>query len=89
MTERAQVVTPTEARQASARRLNFRVLVVSMVAAIAVAGMIYYAVYANPRSAIGVPDQPAATTEPAAPATAPDTPATPDTTQTPAPDTTP
>lgn len=62
MVERAQVLTPTEARQASPRRLNFRVLIVSMFIAIAAAAMIYYAIYAHPRSAIGVPEQPAATT---------------------------
>jgi len=81
MTEPAQVVTTTEARQASARRLNFRVLVVSMVVAVAVAGMIYYAVYAHPSSPIGIPDQPAAT--------APAAPTTPDATETPAPPTAP
>lgn len=75
MTERAQVVSTTEARQASPRRLNFRVLVVSMVVAIAAAAMLYYAVYAHPGSPIGVPEQPAATSEPAAPA-APTTPET-------------
>ncbi len=67
MEQRAQVLTPTEARQASSRRLNFRVLVVSMVLAVVVAAMLYYAVYSYPRSAIGVPEQPAATTEPANP----------------------
>jgi cytochrome c-type biogenesis protein CcmH/NrfG len=67
MQERAQVLTPTEARQASSRRLNFRVLVVSMVLAVVVAAMLYYAVYSYPRSPIGVPQQPAATTEPANP----------------------
>jgi cytochrome c-type biogenesis protein CcmH/NrfG len=69
MEDRAQVLTPTEARQASPRRLNFRVLVVSMVLAIAVAAILYYAVYSHPNSAIGVPDEPAATdsAEPPAP----------------------
>jgi cytochrome c-type biogenesis protein CcmH/NrfG len=61
MAERAQVLTPTEARQASPRRLNFRVLVVSIALAIVVAAILYYAVYSYPRSAIGVPEQPPAT----------------------------
>jgi len=65
MDERAEVLTPTEARQASPRRLNFRVLVVSMLLAIAVAAILYYAVY-DSDTAISVPDEPAAT-EPAAP----------------------
>ena len=60
MEERAQVLTPTEARQASPRRLNFRVLVVSMALAVVVAAMLYYAIYAYPRSAIGVPQEPPA-----------------------------
>lgn len=69
MEDRARVLTPTEARQASARRLNFRVLVVSMLLAIIVAAILYYAVYSNPDSAIGAPEQPTAahTVEPAAP----------------------
>ncbi len=67
MEEKAQVLTPTEARQASPRRLNFRVLVISMALAVFVAGMLYYAVYSYPRSEIGVPNMPAATTQPANP----------------------
>jgi len=67
MQERAQVLTPTESRQASSQRLNFRVLVISMALAIVVAGMIYYTVYGYPRSEIGVPEPPAATTQPANP----------------------
>ena len=63
MKETAQVLTPTEARQASSRRLNFRVLVVSMLLAVIVAGILYYAVYGYPRSAIGVPRTPPAPTE--------------------------
>ncbi len=67
MHERTEVLTPTEARQASPRRLNFRVLVISMLLLVAVAATLYYAVYSYPNSAIGVPEEPAATTEPATP----------------------
>ena len=38
-------VTPTEARQASPRRLNLRVLVASMLLAVIVAAILYYALY--------------------------------------------
>lgn len=62
-----KILTPTQSRQASPRRLNFRVLVVSMALAILVAAIIYYAIYAHPSSEIGVPEQPAATTEPTNP----------------------
>jgi heme/copper-type cytochrome/quinol oxidase subunit 2 len=61
MQEDTQVLTPTESRQASPRRLNLRVLIISMVLAVFVAGMLYYAIYSYPRSAIGVPEEPAAT----------------------------
>ncbi len=61
MHERTEVLTPTEARQASPRRLNLRVLVVSMVLLVAVGAILYYAVFAYPNSAIGVPEAPAAT----------------------------
>lgn len=67
MADKAPVLTPTEARQASPRRLNFRVLVLSMALAIVVASILYYAVYGNPQSPIGVPQEPAATSEPANP----------------------
>ena len=68
MRERTEVLTPTEARQASPRRLNFRVLVISMLLAVAVAAILYYAIYSNPDSAIGVPEQePLAATEPTTP----------------------
>lgn len=67
MAEKAQVLTPTEARQASSRRLNFRVLVVSMLLAVAVAAMLFYVVYGFPDSPIGVPEEPPAASEPAAP----------------------
>jgi cytochrome c-type biogenesis protein CcmH/NrfG len=71
MRERTEVLTPTEARQASPRRMNLRVLVFSMVLLIAVAAILYYAVYGYPNSAIGVPEEPAATSEPAAPTSPP------------------
>ena len=61
MEERAPVLTPTEARQASPRRTNFRVLVISMVLAVIVAGILYYAVFAHPQSAVGLPPAPGAT----------------------------
>jgi cytochrome c-type biogenesis protein CcmH/NrfG len=61
MQDDTEVLTPTESRQASPRRLNFRVLVVSMVLAVVVAAMLYYTIYSYPRSTIGVPEQPAAT----------------------------
>jgi len=64
MEDRAQVLTTTEARQASPRRLNLRVLVVSMALAVVVAATLYYAVYTNPRSPIGIPEEPAATATP-------------------------
>jgi len=67
MQERAQILTPTESRQASPNRLNFRVLVISMALTVFVAGMLYYAVYGYPRSEIGVPVPPAATTQNANP----------------------
>ena len=43
------------------RRLNFRVLVISMVLCVIAAGILYYAVYAHPGSEIGVPPAPGAT----------------------------
>lgn len=69
MTERAPILTPTEARQGSPRRLTLRVLVFSMALAVVIAAMIYYVIYAFPRSDIGVPDEAAAptTTEQTAP----------------------
>jgi hypothetical protein len=55
MNERAEVLTPTESRQASPRKQNFRVLIISTGLAIVVAAIVYYAIYANPQSQIGVP----------------------------------
>ena len=77
----APVLTPTEARQASPRRLNLHVLIWSMLLAVVAAAVLYYGVYAKPESSIGLPkEQPAtsapppATTAPAAPETTPATP---------------
>lgn len=69
MHEQPQVLTPTEARQASPRRLNFRVLVGSMALAIVAAAILYTIVYGFPGSPIGVPEgnTPSATTAPAEP----------------------
>lgn len=74
----APVLTPTEARQASPRRLNLHVLIWSMILAVVAAAVLYYGVYAKPDSSIGLPrEQPAssapppATTAPAAPETTP------------------
>jgi cytochrome c-type biogenesis protein CcmH/NrfG len=70
MNEKTEVLTATEARQASPRRLNFRVLVFSMALAVVVAAIVYYAIYAYPDSSIGVPEvtsEEPATTEPGAP----------------------
>jgi hypothetical protein len=60
MAERAPVLTPTEARQASPRRTNLRVLVISMVLAVVVGGILYYAVFTHPHSEVGVPQAPGA-----------------------------
>jgi hypothetical protein len=60
----APVLTPTEARQASPRRMNFHVLVWSMALAVIAAAILYYAIYA-PRSPIALPKEQAATSMPA------------------------
>jgi hypothetical protein len=70
MPDKAEVLTPTESRQASPRRLNFRVLVASMLMAVVVAAVLYAFVYGYPESNIGVPETPS----PAAPPS-PSTPA--------------
>ncbi len=58
----APVLTPTEARQASPRRLNLHVLIWSMLLAVVAAAVLYYGVYAKPDSSIGLPkEQPAST----------------------------
>jgi hypothetical protein len=77
----APVLTPTEARQASPRRLNLHVLIWSMLLAVVAAAVLYYSVYAKPDSSIGVPKEepassapPPATAAPAAPEAIPATP---------------
>ena len=78
----APVLTPTEARQASPRRLNLHVLIWSMLLAVVAAAVLYYGVYAKPDSSIGSAEgatgfhrhPPPATTAPAAPETTPATP---------------
>ena len=66
---KGDVLTPTESRQASPRRLNFRVLVGSMLMAIVVAAVLYAFVYGYPESTIGMPETPpAAPSNPATPA---------------------
>jgi hypothetical protein len=71
MPDKAEVLTPTESRQASPRRLNFRVLVTSMLMAVVVAAVLYAFVYGSPQSTIGMPEVPPAA--PSEPATAPTT----------------
>ena len=58
MPNKAEVLTPTEARQASPRRLNLRVLIGSMAMAVVVAAVLYAFVYGYPESTIGVPETP-------------------------------
>jgi hypothetical protein len=74
----APILTPTEARQASPRRLNLHVLIWSMILAVAAAAVLYYGAYTKPDSSIGLPkEQPAssapppATTAPVAPEATP------------------
>jgi hypothetical protein len=47
MHEPQEVLTPTEARQASPRRTNFRVLAMSLILAIAAAAALYWVFYAG------------------------------------------
>ena len=47
MHEPREVLTPTEARQASPRRLNFRVLTMSLLLAVVAAGALYALFYAG------------------------------------------
>lgn len=68
MRHKAQILTPTESRQASPRRLNFRVLVTSMAMALVVGAVLYAVVYGFPQSSIGVPETPPAATDSTAPA---------------------
>ena len=60
----APVLTPTEARQASPRRMNLHVLVWSMALAVIVAAILYYAIYA-PQSPTALPKEQPATSAPA------------------------
>ena len=57
MHEPQEVVTPTEARQGSPRRLNFRVLVWSLALAVVVAAVLYTMFYGT--------DTPMSTPDPA------------------------
>lgn len=64
MREPQEVLTTTEARQASPRRLNFRVLVMSLVLAI-VAGVALYTVFYAGNTQVSTPEP--APTQPTAP----------------------
>jgi hypothetical protein len=77
MPEIAPVLTPTESRQASPRRMNFHVLVWSMLLAVVAAAVLYYAIYSRPESPIGMPKEvPASSAAPeSAPAAPESTPA--------------
>ena len=78
MPEIAPVLTPTESRQASPRRMNFHVLVWSMLLAVIAGAVLYYAVYSRPESPIGMPKEVPASSAPApesAPAAPESTPA--------------
>jgi cytochrome c-type biogenesis protein CcmH/NrfG len=68
MPNKAEVLTPTESRQASSRRLNFRVLVGSMLMVVVVAAVLYAFVYGYPESTIGMPETPPAASDNPAPA---------------------
>jgi hypothetical protein len=65
MHEPQEVLTPTEARQASPRRLNFRVLTTSLILAVAAAAALYWVFYAG-NTPVSTPDP--APTEQTAPA---------------------
>lgn len=64
MHERQEVLTPTEARQGSPRRLNLRVLVTSLLIAVVAAVALYTVFYAG-TTRMSTPDP--APTQPAAP----------------------
>jgi len=55
MNERPEILTPTEARQGSPRRLNFRVLVTSLVMLLVVAGVLY-AIFYGANTPASTPD---------------------------------
>lgn len=67
MTDRATVLSTTEARQASPRRLNLRVLVGSLALCVVVAAALYFVIFAYPQGPIGIPQQQPAATTPATP----------------------
>ena len=71
MPDKAEVLTPTESRQASPRRLNLRVLVGSMLMAVVVGAVLYAFVYGYPESTIGMPETPPAASDSPAPTTTP------------------
>lgn len=64
MQNRPEVLTPTEARQGSPRRLNFRVLAASLLLAIVVAAALYATFY-GASTKMSTPDP--APTQPTAP----------------------
>lgn len=64
MQERQELLTTTEARQGSPRRLNFRVLIMSLVIAVAAAAALYGVFYGG-STTMSTPDpSPAETTAP-------------------------
>ena len=65
MADATPVLTPTESRQASPRRMNFHVLVWSMALVVIVAAILYFVIYAKPESPIGMPKEQPATSAPA------------------------
>ena len=71
MPDKAEVLTPTESRQASPRRLNLRVLVGSMLLAVVVGAVLYAFVYGYPESTIGMPETPPAVSDSPSPSTTP------------------
>lgn len=64
MHERQEVLTPTEARQGSPRRLNLRVLITSLLMAVVVAIALYVLFYGG-ATQVSTPDP--APTQPTAP----------------------
>lgn len=70
----APVLTPTEARQASPRRMNLRVLTWSLAFAAIVGAVLYYGVYAQPGGPISLPKEQPAATAPASDTTTPSAP---------------
>ena len=66
MHEPQEVLTPTEARQGSPRRLNFRVLTMSLILAI-VAGAALYTLFYAGNTPVSTPEPPPASTQQTAP----------------------